>query len=79
MNEITLIIAIILLLIFPRLLLNKVKQPFNKYIKIGCGGLLLLLIWLDPSNNIVWPKIMISVLVFFNIYKLITDFKAERE
>jgi len=73
MNEILLILFFILFLLLPRFFLNKMKQPYKKYIRTGCGLLLLLLVWLDQSNSQLWPKILISVVVIYSMYRAIFE------
>jgi hypothetical protein len=80
MNEVLLIIAALALLILPKLLLNKVKHPYDSYIKFVSALLLVLLVWLSgfsEDRNRMPFKVIITVVVLYEFYKNIISFRKQ--
>jgi hypothetical protein len=80
MNQFLLIIAALALLVLPKLLLNKVKHPYNSYIKFVSALVLLLLVWLSDSwgsNNLIAFRVMMTVLVVYGFYKNFISFRKQ--
>jgi hypothetical protein len=80
MDEIVLIIAALALLGLPKLLLNKVKHPYNSYIKFLSALVLLLLVWLSDSwggNNLIVFRVFMTVLVVYGFYKNFISFRKQ--
>jgi hypothetical protein len=80
MNEVLLIIAALALLVLPKLLLNKVKHPYNSYIKFVSALVLLLLVWLpgiSGERNRLPFKLIITVVVLYEFYKNILNFRKQ--
>jgi hypothetical protein len=78
MNGVLLIIAALALLVLPKLLLNKVKHPYNSYIKFISALLLLLLVWLSNisgDNNRIPFKVIITTVVLYELYRNFINFR----
>jgi uncharacterized membrane protein YoaK (UPF0700 family) len=63
LNEILLIIAFIALLTTPSLILRRVRQPLNTYIKLTSGFLLLLLVWFFADEGSLLVKLIMTTIV----------------
>jgi TRAP-type C4-dicarboxylate transport system permease small subunit len=69
MNEIILILLSIVILFTISLVINKLKTPFQSYVRICSSLLLVLFAWLMIPTGSNWLKIMLSSLVISIIIK----------
>lgn len=79
MNEIILIILSIAILITIPLAVNKLKTPFQSYVRICSALLLVLFAWLMIPTGSNWLKIMLSSLVVSVIFKETKKLQEQKE
>jgi hypothetical protein len=70
MNEILLALCFLACLLLPGLLLKRAKPMSRALVTIAGGTALLLLAWLDSSGQTLWPKIIITCVVAYQLYKI---------
>ena len=73
-NEILLIVAFIATLIIPSLLLKRIRQPLNTYIKLATALLLLLLVWFFVNEGSLPIKLLMTIVVVSSAIKTIKDY-----
>lgn len=69
MNEIILAVLAIGLLILPKLLLSRLKQPRATYIKFTCAIVLLVFAWVANADSNLATKVLLTIVVIFSAYK----------
>jgi len=74
LNEILLVIAFIGALVIPSLLLKRVRQPLNTYIKLASGLLLLALVWFFADEGSLPVKVIFTTVVVSSAIKTIKDY-----
>lgn len=70
-NEILLIIGAVLLLILPRLILKKLPNKTQLFVRLSAGILLLILVWgfgFEEANG-KWMKMLLTIIVLSSIAK----------
>ncbi len=75
LNEVLLILAGLTVLIIPTLILKRIRQPLNTYIKLTSGLFLLILVWFFADHNALPYKVIISTVVIAGAVKTIKDYK----
>ena len=63
LNEILLIIAFIAALIVPPLVLKRIKQPLNTYVKLTSGLFLLVMVWFFADDAALAMKVLMTIVV----------------
>lgn len=74
MNEILLIIVIIAMLIIPPVVLKRLRQPINIYIKLSTGLLLLILVWFFADESSLPIKILMTTVIVSSAIRTIKDY-----
>lgn len=74
LNEILLIVAVMTVLIIPYLIMKRIKQPMNTYIRLISGLLLLVLVWFFGNENSVPIKIILTAIIVSGAIKTIKDY-----
>ena len=69
MNEVLLLVAMVILLLLPNLLLKRVQQPTQLYIRIIAAIILIILVWLFADNDRLGIKLFLTIVVAGSVYK----------
>lgn len=80
MNEFILIFSSILVLYFISFFISKLKFPLQSYLKLLSAGLLIIFVWVIPTENSnIWPRILISILSSFSLMQELKKFNTEKK
>jgi uncharacterized membrane protein YoaK (UPF0700 family) len=74
MGEFLLIIVFIAAVIMASILLKRVRQPINTYIRLTSGLLLLILVWFFANEGSLSLKIIMTVIVVSSAIKTTKDY-----
>lgn len=69
MNEITLIITLVIVVICVRLLITRLKRPLSNYARIISSICLLILVWFFGKESSVGPKLILSGLALTTFWR----------
>jgi cell division protein FtsB len=75
MNEITLFIIVIIILILPQFLMRENKKPSVVYIRIISAIALLILVWVFGDEGKLSVKLILSALILTSLHKQFVSLK----
>lgn len=75
MNEITLIIIVVIILLGLQLLTNNIKRPKLDYVNIIGAVCLLILIWFFGEGSNIPVRVILTILALGSIYKAYVSLK----
>ena len=68
-NEWILIIAAIAIGVAGTWFIGRLRQPLQAYVRMTTAVLLCALIWLVPNESSIWPKLILTLLAGYALYR----------
>ena len=69
LNEILLLIALVIILVTPKIFLQRISQPTQTYIKTIGALILITLVWLDADKEQWGWELVLTIVVVASVFK----------
>ncbi|HEY0750077.1 MAG TPA: hypothetical protein VGD26_02910 [Chitinophagaceae bacterium] len=73
LNEVLLIVAMVMLILLPKYLLERVSKPAQSYIRIIAAVLFMALVWLGADKEQMGLKIFLTIVVLASVTKSLKE------